>query len=221
MAFAGTFGRMIRDQGSLRLVGRRLVAGHLDNDLYAALVSHIRREQLAYGGGQCELAAVVEGEGLAFQEVWLDLVRGTELRALAGLGAAQERACRFGDGGFVGLAVLETISDMSNGQLIARPQPPELDALPVDANAIGAAQVLDHDLAALLHHAAVVPRDAERIEAGFAPWVSAHHHHGTVQHDVWTFIEGHQSCGHCTKSLAEANGYEAILFTRQKAKPEL
>ena len=103
---------------------------------------------------------------------------------------------RIGKRLIVGLTVVETISNMSDRKLVARLQSPHLDALTVDPDSVGAAQVADDHFAILLHHAAVVARDPEGIESGVAGRMTTHHNHGAIQHDILTFIEGHKSCGH-------------------------
>ena len=82
---------------------------------------------------------------------------------------------------------------MSNRQLIAGSQPAGLDPHAVDPDAIGAAKVADHDLVILTGHAAVMPRNSQRVEPGIAIGITAYDDHGTVQSDVWTFIDSDES----------------------------
>ncbi len=110
--------------------------------------------------------------------------------------AAGPRAGSFGDRSLVCLPVFQTIPNVSNRQLISGSNPPDLHPLAVDSDAVGASQVADHHFAVFVRHAAVMSRNAKRIKTCIARWVTTHNHHGTVQVDVWTFIEGHKSCGH-------------------------
>jgi hypothetical protein len=82
---------------------------------------------------------------------------------------------------------------MSNRQLITGSQPAGLDPYAVDPDAIGAAKVADHHLVILAGHAAVMPRNSQGIEPGVAIGMTAHDDHGTVQSDVWTFIDSDES----------------------------
>jgi hypothetical protein len=38
-----------------------------------------------------------------------------------------------------------------------------------------------------------MPRNSQRVEPGVATGMTAHDDHGTVQSDVWTFIESDES----------------------------
>ena len=91
------------------------------------------------------------------------------------------------------LFAFEPVTDVSNRQLITGSQPAGLDPHAVDPDAIGAAKVADHDLVILAGHAAVMPRNSQRVEPGVAMGITAHDDHGTVQSDVWTFIDSDES----------------------------
>jgi hypothetical protein len=82
---------------------------------------------------------------------------------------------------------------MSNRQLITGSQPAGLDPPAVDPDTIGAAKVADHDLVILAGHAAVTPRNSQRLEPGVATGMTAHDDHIAVQRDVWTFIDSDES----------------------------
>jgi hypothetical protein len=75
-----------------------------------------------------------------------------------------------------------------NRQLITGSQPANLNPSAVDPDTIGAPKVADDDLVILAGHAAVMPRNSERLEPGVAIVVTAHDDHYAVQSDVWTFI---------------------------------
>jgi hypothetical protein len=60
----------------------------------------------------------------------------------------------------------------------------------------------------------MMTRDAEGIQSSIAVRVSPHDDHGTIQSDVWTFIEGHQSNGHGETSSIEAIGRPAIILSQ-------
>jgi hypothetical protein len=78
---------------------------------------------------------------------------------------------------------------VSNRQLITRSQPAGLDPLAVDPDAIRAPKVAHDDLVILAGHAAVMPRNTQRVEPRVAIGMTAHDEHGTVQSDVRTFID--------------------------------
>ena len=56
---------------------------------------------------------------------------------------------------------IEAVADVGNRKFIARTQPAHLDALAVDPDPIGTAQIADHDLIFVLNHAAMMARNAE------------------------------------------------------------
>jgi hypothetical protein len=82
---------------------------------------------------------------------------------------------------------------VSNRQLVTGSQTTGLDPHAVDPDAISAAKVADDDLVILAGHAAVMPRNSQRVEPGVAMGITAHDDHGTVQSDVWAFIDGDES----------------------------
>ena len=51
-----------------------------------------------------------------------------------------------------------------------------------------------YDLVILAGHAAVMPRNSHRVEPSIAIGMTAYDDHGTIQSDVWTFIESDESC---------------------------
>jgi hypothetical protein len=61
----------------------------------------------------------------------------------------------------VSLPILQTIPNVRNRQLIAGPQPADLDALPVDSDPVGAPQVSYDDFATFLRHTTMMPRNAQ------------------------------------------------------------
>jgi hypothetical protein len=102
-------------------------------------------------------------------------------------------------------AVLKPIAYVSNGKLIARSEPTSFHALTVDSNPIGTSQVADDKLVLVLGHATMVSRDTQRIEPDVAQGMAADDHHGTIQGDVRTFIQGNQACGHEGASCPESS----------------
>jgi hypothetical protein len=113
---------------------------------------------------------------------WLTRVRGGILLANRGIA------------GLLGiLFALYPVADVSNRQLITGSQPAGLDPHTVDPDAIGAAKVADHDLVVLADHAAVMPRNSQRVELGVAIRMTAHDDQSTVQSDVWSFIDSDES----------------------------
>jgi hypothetical protein len=82
---------------------------------------------------------------------------------------------------------------VSNRQLITGTQPAGLDPHAIDPDTIGAPKVADHDLVILAGHAAVMPRNSQRLEPGVAIGITAHDDHSTVQSDVWSFINSDES----------------------------
>ena len=86
-----------------------------------------------------------------------------------------------------------TIADVSNREFIAGFQTAGLDPPAVDPDAISAAKVTDLDLIILACHAAVMPRNSQRVELGVTIGITAHDDHGTVQSDVWAFIDSDES----------------------------
>jgi hypothetical protein len=82
---------------------------------------------------------------------------------------------------------------VSNRQLIAGSQTTSLDPHAVDPDTISAAKVADHNLVILAGHTAMKPRNSQRVEPGITTGITAHDDHGTVQSDVWTFIDGDES----------------------------
>jgi len=187
MTFLGVLRRVALRHDRGRFLPGRIVLGHLNDDLDPALVSYPDREQLADRGGQGVLTPGLEG-GPA-----LRLGRHRRHGPLVLSARQTAQPSRLGDRLLVGLAVLETIPDVRDRQLVPRPQPADLHPLAVDPDAIGAAQVPHDHFAILLGHAAMVSRDPQRIQAGITRRMATHHYHGAVQHDVWTFIECHQS----------------------------
>ena len=85
---------------------------------------------------------------------------------------------------------------MSNRKLVARLQPPCLNALAVNSNSVGTSQISYNHLPTFLHHATMMARNSQRIESRIACGVTSHHHHGAIQHDILTVIKGHEACGH-------------------------
>ena len=104
------------------------------------------------------------------------------------------------------LAVVQAIADVSYRKLVAGLEATHLDPLAVDPDPVGAPQVADDDFPVLLHHAAMMPGDAERIEPRIAGRVTSHDHHGAVQHDIRTFVECHKPSGHRNGSWDETSG---------------
>src|SRR5262245_51739004 len=91
------------------------------------------------------------------------------------------------------LFAFEPVADVSNRQLITGSQTASLNSHAVDPDAISAAKVADHDLVILAGHTAVMPRNTQRVELGVAIGMTAHDDQGTVQSDVWTFIDSDES----------------------------
>ena len=82
---------------------------------------------------------------------------------------------------------------MGDRELVSRPEPPHLHALAVDPDAVGAPQVAHHQLVFVLRHAAVMTGDTQRIEPGIALGMAADDHHGAIQGDVGSVVDGHQA----------------------------
>jgi hypothetical protein len=123
-------------------------------------------------------------------------------------------ACLLGNCLLVRLPILKPVAYVSDRKLITRTQSTYFDALAVDPNAVGTAEVPDHDLAAFLSHAAVVSRNPQGIQASIAVWVPSHHDHGAIQHDVWPLIDRHQSNGHGETSSIEARRGPTIILSQ-------
>ena len=104
------------------------------------------------------------------------------------------------------LPVVETIADVGDRQLVARPEPADFHPLTVDPDAVGASQVADHHVVLVLRHATVMAGDPQRIEPCVALGMTTHDHHGAVQHDVGTLVEGHQTHGHFRIPWTESSG---------------
>src|SRR5439155_1889209 len=66
----------------------------------------------------------------------------------------------------------------------------------VDADAVGAPEVADHELLADLGDAAVPPRDFARVKADVALQVPAEQQDRLVQENAGTFIQGLELCRH-------------------------
>jgi hypothetical protein len=215
MAFGALLFGVVGEHGlRLHFRGRGFFAGHLDDYLYPAFISHAGGKQLSNRSREDIFAA-------GLQSGRLRRARRHQPRALLTLGTGQERPRWLGNRLFVSLPVLEAIPYMRNGQLVARPEPPKLYALAIDPDTVGRAEVLDHDLAALRRHTAVMPRHAERIQACITCGVPTDNHHGAVQQDVWTFIQGHKACRHGLRSLPEAIGAATVQFACQQAESGL
>src|SRR3954468_8047058 len=76
----------------------------------------------------------------------------------------------------VGLAVVKAIANMSYRKLVSGLEAAHLDPLAVDPDPIGASQIANDDFPVLVHHAAMMPGDAERIEPRIACRVTPHDH---------------------------------------------
>jgi hypothetical protein len=208
MTFLGMLWSVVRRQFRRPPFTGLAILGHLNDDLNPALIGDPDREQLANGGGQGVLTATVEGRcslGLGSQRCRSLLMRPARQGAEPG---------RLGDRLLVRLAILKAIPDVGDRELIPWPQTADLDALTIDPDAVGTTQVPHDHFAVLLRHTAMMPRHPERIQAGITRRMTAHHHHGTVQRDVWTFIEGHQSCGHGKTSSIDNLGGAALVPSR-------
>ena len=79
---------------------------------------------------------------------------------------------------------------MCDRDLVARPEPPTFHTLTVDPDPVGAAEVPDYHLAAILGLDAVPSRDRKRVEPGIALRMAADHDHGTIQRDVGPVEDG-------------------------------
>jgi hypothetical protein len=82
---------------------------------------------------------------------------------------------------------------VSNRQLITGSYAAGLDPYAIDPYAIGAAEVADQNLVILAGHAAVMPRNSQRLEPGVAIGMTAHDDYNAVQSDVWTIIDSDES----------------------------
>src|SRR5262249_43653771 len=107
-------------------------------------------------------------------------------------------------------APLDAVADVGDRQLVARLEPARLHPLAVDPDAVGAPQVADENLAVDLAHAAMPPRDPDRVEPGVALRMAADDDQGAIQEDVGPSGQGLESGGHGGRSwsdrLRSANG---------------
>jgi hypothetical protein len=94
------------------------------------------------------------------------------------------------------LAGLETKANVCDREFITGLETTDLDPLAVDANPICATKITNHYFIVIVRHAAVVARDAQRIQTRITLRMPPDNHHGAIQGDVWTFVQGHQTCGH-------------------------
>jgi hypothetical protein len=187
-----------------------ILAGHLHDDLDPTFVRNAVGKQLAHRRGKRVFPCVSERE---------DLLQGCCTRDGSVLvGPANRGTLLLDDRLFVSLAVFQAIPDVSDRKLVACAQPAPLDPLSVDPDPVCRAEVSHSDLAVILAHAAMLPRNAQRVETCVARRVTAHHHHDAVQRDVWTFIDGHKSYGHGETSSTKAVGGDEIVIVRQKLK---
>ncbi len=173
-------------------VGGLTVLGHLHDNLDATLIGHARGQKLSDRGGKGVLAPIGKrSRPLAFRS---GFQRHSSPKSLFGMSRhAQHAPPGFGDRLFMSLAILQPITDMGDRQLISRPQSTDLDTLPIDANAIRAAQISDKYFAILLRHTAMMTRHTQRIKSRVTSRMAPHDNHSTIQSNIWTFIEGHQS----------------------------
>ena len=117
-------------------------------------------------------------------------------------------------------AGLHPVADVGDRQLVAGPELAHLDPLAVDPDAVGAAEVADDHLAAVLvlHHAAMTARDTDRVEPGIALGVPADDQHRPIEHDIGPLIQGYQECGHRCSALGHPGGATGTILPRRDGR---